>query len=418
MKFTKRSLEAIQPTSKRQSFFDSEFPGLALLVTKTGKKTFYYTYRVGKGRAADKKWVMLGAFPAMTVEQARGSAKAKAALVVTGQDPAALVREDKSALKMRDALQSFQGEHISKLKPGTVQSYEMLLKNYIQPKFGQLRVKDIEHSHVARLHHSMKETPYAANRSLAVLSKFFSWCELHGYRERNSNPCHGVTKYKEHKRQDFMGATELAILGDTLDRMERTWIDRQTTKEKRTSEKVDTITPQAAAAIRLLMLTGARLGEILSLEWRSIDLEQGIAHLPDSKTGFKVLQLPSPALAVLDGLPKIDRWVFPASSKTGHMVNLKDAWGDVLGQSGLSGWRLHDLRHAFASMMVNSGASLPIVGKILGHTQATTTQRYAHLEQNPAHKAAEEAAAKIAKAMQTPLKRENIVPFRREKVSI
>jgi integrase len=250
-----------------------------------------------------------------------------------------------------------------------------------------------------------------------MLSVFFGWCERHGYRERNTNPCDGVTKFKEHKRMDFMGTAEIAILGSTLARMEQTWLERQKTKAKRTSEFVDAITPQAAAAIRLLMLTGARVGEILSLEWSRIDMELGVARLPDSKTGFKVLQLPAAAVAVLESLPQYSEWVFPAESASGHMVNIKDAWGDVLKQASLTGWRLHDLRHAFASMMVNSGASLPIVGKILGHTQASTTQRYAHLEENPARKAAEEAAAQIAKAMQTPPKRGKVVAFGQEKVS-
>jgi integrase len=165
------------------------------------------------------------------------------------------------------------------------------------------------------------------------------------------------------------------------------------------------------------MFTGARRGEILSLKWCYINFELGIARLPDSKTGFKVLQLPAPALSVLESLPKMSEFVFPADSATGYTVNIKQAWGNVLRQSGLTGWRIHDLRHAFASMMVNSGASLPIVGKILGHTQASTTQRYAHLEENPARKAAEEAAAKIAKAIQVPSKRDNVLAFRQEKVS-
>ncbi len=412
MKFTKRDIEAIQPTNKRQVFFDDAYTGLALRVSEAGRKTFYYTYRVGKGRKAEKKWVMLGAFPVMSVEKAREKAKDKAAIVQNGIDPAREIRSDKAAAIMKSALQSFQDEHISKLKTGTIQSYTMIINNHLQPKLGKLRVREVQYSDIARLHHGMKDTPYLANRTLAVLSKFFSWCELHGHRERGSNPCVGVTKYKEHKRQDFMGATEMSVLGDTLARMEQTWLKRQQTKEKRTGD-VDTITPQTAAAIRLLMLTGARVGEILSLEWERINLEQGIALLPDSKTGFKVLQLPAPAVAVLESLPQADRWVFPTASASGHMVNLKDAWGDVLKQAKLSGWRLHDLRHAFASIMVNNGASLPIVGKVLGHTNVSTTQRYAHLEENPARKAVEEAAAKIAKATKTPSKRAIVVRLSR-----
>jgi integrase len=161
------------------------------------------------------------------------------------------------------------------------------------------------------------------------------------------------------------------------------------------------------------MFTGARLSEILSLKWEYIDFEQGLARLPDSKTGFKVLQLPVPALAVLDSLPEMSEFVLPGDSASGHMINLKDPWRYLLEFAGLSGWRIHDLRHAFASMMVNSGASLPIIGKILGHTQASTTQRYAHLEQNPARKAAEDAAAKIAEAMRTAPKRAKVIPFKK-----
>lgn len=400
MKFTKREIEAIKATEKRQTFFDDGMPGLVLRVSPTGHKSFYYSYRLGKGRGFDKKWVHLGSFPVMTVEQAREKAKLMAASLQFGQDPAKQIQEDKEALSMKEALEKFRDEHIAKLKPQTRQSYERLIEKLIFPCFGKMRAKDVTFADVAGFHARLRETPYQANRAYAVLSKFFNWCELCGYRERNTNPCEGITKYKEKKRQNFMGAHELGILGETLSHMEMTWHERQKTKEKRTAPLVDTITPQAAAVIRLLMFTGARVGEILSLEWANIYLEEGIAKLPDSKTGFKILQLTHPAVVVLKGIPQVDRWVFPSDSECGHMVNIKDAWGDVLKQANLPGWRLHDLRHAFASAMVNGGASLPIVGKILGHSNASTTQRYAHLEENPARKAAEQAASMIAHAIE------------------
>ena len=180
-------------------------------------------------------------------------------------------------------------------------------------------------------------------------------------------------------------------------------------------EKAGRVTPFCAAAIRMLLFTGARRNEILTLKWSYIDLEQGVARLPDSKTGFKVLHLPAAAMEILESLeslPQTSEWCFPSVSTTGHVVNLKRAWQTILKEAGLSGWRIHDLRHAFASMMVNSGASLPIVGKILGHTQASTTARYAHLEENPAHLAAEAAAQQIAKAAATPPQRK-IIQLRR-----
>jgi integrase len=412
MKFTKTAIENLSPTGNRYEVRDDILAGLLVRVGSSGDKAFYFQYRTGKGRGAANKRFHIGTFPTLTVEQARQIAKEKAAVVAMGGDPAQEVREEKTAATMQNSLHGFIEEHVAKLKLQSIKSYTTIIMKRLLPGLGKLHVKDVSFSDVAKLHHSMKNTPYLANRSLAVLSKFFGWCEMRGYRERGSNPCHGVTKYKEHKRQEFMGATELSLLGDTISRMEKTWIDRQEGKtQRKKGDAVDTITPQAAAAIRLLMFTGARVSEVLSLEWKHIDLDQGTALLPDSKTGFKVLQLPAPALAVLECLPQISEWVFPGSSASGHMVNIKDAWGDVLNQAGMDGWRLHDLRHAFASMMVNSGASLPIVGKILGHSQASTTQRYAHLEENPARKAAEVAAAKIAEAMKTPPKHGKVLAF-------
>ena len=406
MKLTKTAVERLETTGKRYEVRDDEVPGFLVRVGVDGSKSFYLVYRAGKGRTAQKKRLHLGAYPKITVEQARRLATEKAASVTLGADPAAALREEKAALSIAEALDAFQKEYVAKLKPSTISFYEDIIKRHLKPAMGRVGTKKLGYSDIARLHTAMKEKPYMANRCIAVISVFLNWCELHGYRDKNSNPCKEIRLYKEQKRQEFMGATELAILGDTLERMERTWHERQRTKEKRTAEDVDTITPLAAAAIRLLMFTGARRGEILGLKWTYIDLGQGIARLPDSKTGFKVLQLPAPAVAVLKELPQLSEYVFPSPSASGHMVNIKDAWGDVLKQSGLTGWRIHDLRHAFASMIVNSGASLPIVGKILGHTQASTTARYAHLEENPARKA---AASKIAELSKKPVG--NVIRF-------
>ena len=415
MKFTKRNLEAIQPTGKRQHFFDDDLPGLAIRVSEIGRISFYFTYRAEKGRTATKQWVNIGAFPAMTPEQARHKVRELAGKVVAGVDPSSELRTEKKAVRMDAALRRFLDEYVSKLKAGTITSYTAIIERHLIPKLGRIKVKDLSYSDVATLHHEMKATPYLANRAVGVLSVFGNWCELNGYREKNNSPTHGIKKYAEPKRMVFMGERELIIFGDTLARMERTWHERQATGQARAAgTPIDTITPQSAAIIRMLLFTGARKGEILSLKWGYLDLDKGTATLPDSKTGFKVIQLPAPALAVLEGLPCVSEFVFPSTSVTGHQVNMKDAWGDVLTLAGLSGWRPHDLRHAFASMMVNGGASLPIVGKILGHTQATTTQRYAHLEANPARAAAEDAAAKIADALKATPKG-GIIPFQPRK---
>ena len=412
MKLTKKMIEVIEVAKTRQTFFDDAQTGLALKVSPTGHKAFYFCFRVGKGRNAPKRQIQLGSFPAMTVEQARLKARQLAAQVVNGHDPVAELREEKEAVSMAEALRFFQEEHVSKLKNGTIISYTAIITNHLIPKLGRLRVKDVTYSDVARLHHEMKDTPYLANRALGVVSVFFNWCERAGYRPRNTNPSLGITKYREHKRLDFMGEAELAAIGAALDRMETAWRGRQVAGQPWPGGQTACVNPQSAAIIKVLIFTGARKNEILSLKWSYLDLEKGLAHLPDSKTGFKVLQLPVPALEVLNDLPQISEFVFPAASACGHQVSLKDAWRDVLKQAGLTGWRVHDLRHSFASMMVNSGVSLPFVGKILGHAQTSTTARYAHVAENPARKAAEEAAAKIAAAWDKATQKDGVIPFR------
>jgi integrase len=413
LKFTKTAVEALQPTDHRQLIYDETVPGLAVRISPSGHKSFYYFYRLpDKGRSKASQGKHLGPFPAVTVEQARLKARQEAAKVVSGRDPAKELQEAKAAKTVREALQLFQTEHVSKLKSGTIISYTAMITNHLIPKLGMLRVKDVTYSDVARLHHEMKATPYLANRTYGVISVFFNWCEKTGYRPRNTNPSLGITKYREHKRLDFMGETELAAIGVALDRMEKAWHERQAAGQPLPAGQPTAINPQSAAIIKLLIFTGARKTEILSLKWNYLDLEKGLAHLPDSKTGYKVLQLPAPALEVLKSLPQIDEFVFPSTSACGYQVNIKDPWKEVMAQAKLTGWRIHDLRHAFASMMVNSGASLPFVGKILGHSQASTTARYAHVAENPARKAAEEAAAKIAASWKKPPSNNGIIPFR------
>jgi integrase len=412
MKLTKKTIEAIETTSSRKTYFDDLQAGLALKVTPAGCKSFYFCYRPNKGRSAPKKQIQLGIFPGMTVEQARLKARQLAANVVNGQDPAKELQEVKAAKTVKEALHLFQAEHVSKLKSGTIIAYTAIITNHLIPKLGKLKVKDVTRSDVARLHHEMAATPYLANRTHGVISVFFNWCEETGYIPQNTKPVLNVKKYTEHKRKDFMEEPELAAIGAALDRMEKAYKELQAAGKPLSERQTAIISPQSAAIIRMLIFTGARKTEILSLKWSYLNLEKGLAKLPDSKTGFKVLQLPAPALEVLKGLPKISEFVFPSTSACGYQVNIKDAWKEVMEEAGLTGWRIHDLRHAFASMMVNSGASLPFVGAILGHAQASTTARYAHVAENPARKAAEEAAAKIAASWNKPPVDNGIIPFR------
>jgi len=200
-------------------------------------------------------------------------------------------------------------------------------------------------------------------------------------RPDGSNPCRHVEKFGERKRERMLSPAELARLGDTLARFSGS--------------------PYAVAAVKLLVFTGARLGEVLGLRWDWIDFERGEVRLPDSKSGAKTLHLPPPALAVLAELPRVERnpHVIVGHKTGAAMVNLEKPWRAIRDRAGLNDVRLHDLRHAFASVAASSGMGLPIIGKMLGHTQAATTARYAHLADDPVKAASDMVGRRIAAAM-------------------
>ena len=382
MRLTKKSVEALEATGKRYEVRDDDLPGFLVRVGVTGEKSFYLMYRAGKGRGAAKRRLALGSFPVVTVEQARKLAREKLALVTMGADPADALREEKATRSVASVLEQFLAEHVrAKLKPGTVRCYEQQAAAHILPALGKLKITEVSARQVSGLHHSLRQTPYQANRVLAALSKFFNWCEVAGFRDRGSNPVFGVERFKEHKRTVFMGKAEVEAIGTSIARL----------------EAGGELSPIAAGVFKVLLLTGARCGEVTTLKWRYLDLEHGLAHLPDSKTGAKTIHLPAAARAVLASLPRINEYCFPGKYERGHIVNIKDPWRRLLVHAGLPGWRIHDLRHAFASYAANSGQALPIIGKMLGHSQAATTARYAHVAENPVARAAEETARQIQK---------------------
>lgn len=384
MKLTKKSIENLAVTGKRYTVMDDEYTGFAVRVGASGTKSFYYWYRDGKGRAAPLRWYRIGAFPAMSVEQARTLAKEAAALVVSGKDPAGMRNTEKSLPTLTEALELFLQEHVAaKRKSNTHRLYRGLADQTLIPTLGKLKITAVAPHHVARLHATMKDTPYMANRALAVLSKFFNWCEARGLRERGNNPAIGHEKYPEYKRTRFMQDEELSSLGTALSELEA-------------ENGIDLF---AAAAIRLLVFTGARLQEVLTLRWEYIDMDAGIARLPDSKTGAKPLHLPVPAITLLKSLPRVNDWCLPSRRKDGPLTTLRKPFLTVCERAGLTGWRIHDLRHAFASAAVNRGHSLPMIGAMLGHAQPATTARYAHVAQNPVHAVVEDTAAFLETAL-------------------
>jgi integrase len=379
-KITKRTVDAAKPGDANRFLWDTELKGFGVKVTPAGQRVYVLQYRKG-GRGTPTRRVTIGRHGAVTPEQARKIASRLTSIVAEGGDPAAARAAEKGAPTVAKLAKRFDDEHIkTKTKAKTAVEYRRLIKTIIK-ELGKRRVRDITRADIARLHHEHRAAPYVANRLLAVLSKMFTLAEEWGERPDGSNPCRHVRKYKEHKRERFLSEAELARLGEALSSFDGS--------------------PYAVAAIKLLAFTGARLSEVLGLRWEWIDIDRGEARLPDSKTGAKTLHLPPPALEVLAALPRVEDNPYVIVGHVGGccLVNPQKPWRAIRKAAQLEGVRLHDLRHAFASVAAGSGMSLPIIGKMLGHSQPATTARYAHLASDPVKAAAAAVASKIEAAM-------------------
>ena len=241
----------------------------------------------------------------------------------------------------------------------------------------------MERSHVVELHRTLSDRPVTANRAVKILSHMYRLAEGWGLAPEDTNPCRSVEKYPERSRERFLTDAEFDRLGRALD------------------EAVGSgaVSPLAAAAIRLLMLTGCRKNEILALRWTDVDPEAGELRLADAKSGPRTVLLPPPAVGLLKALPRRNDnpWVFPGGSRDGRLKGGLDlAWHIVRASADLEDVRLHDLRHSFASRALALGETLPVIGKLLGHHDIETTARYAHLAQDSVHEAAERIADSIA----------------------
>ncbi|HME23863.1 MAG TPA: tyrosine-type recombinase/integrase [Acetobacteraceae bacterium] len=355
-------------------------------------------------------------------ESARREAIRLLGLIRDGKDPAIQRDEAKAAPNINTFAARYLTEYARPhKKPRTVAEDERLLKLHVLPALGRNKVREISKSDVARFHAGMQVTPVAGNRALALLSAMLGWAENVGERPDNSNPCRHIERYPEKPVERLLTAAELARLGDALERAAQRWTDasraawrkecerqavalelppaeREAWIKARMPRRETTEDWRAIAAFRLLIFTGARLSEILTLRWEWIDAAQGTARLPDSKTGAKNLYLPPGALAVLGGLPRMagNPHVLPGGRPGAAFVGIQKPWQRVRALAGLPGLRIHDLRHAFASVAVAGGDSLFIVGKILGHRQASTTERYAHLAPDPAKAVADRTAERLA----------------------
>jgi integrase len=381
-KLTKRTIETLAPREVDYIAWDNDVSGFGVRVMPSGRKSFVLQYRAGRR----SRRMVLGYVNIVTPEQARTMAIQHLAALRQGVDPLGERDSDRDAVTVKDLAARFDAEHIAvHLKPSTQKEYRRSLKKFILPFFGNRPIAEVSREEVARFHHKYRHIPYQANRCLEILSKMFNLAELWALRPDGSNPRKHIEKYREEKRERFLSAAELRRVGEVLREMEAEGLEM----------------PSAIAAVRLLILTGCRLNEIMTLRWEYVDLDRGVLNLPDSKTGAKTVHLGKPAIDTLRRLPRLlgNQWVICGIKPGGRLIDLQPFWQRLRARAGLKDARIHDLRHTFASAAVAAGQGLPMIGKLLGHTQVVTTARYAHLAADPVKAAANGVAERIADAL-------------------
>ena len=363
-------------------FWDRELTGFGVRVYPSGGKVYVAQARGPEG----PKRVTVGRHGVLSAEQARQRAALIIARVKAGESPVPepLATRQAGGPTVADLAERFLEEYAAvRYKPATLAWTRTMVQRFIMPELGKLALATVERSQVMALHHRLYESPSTANMVVRTLSLMYRLAEGWGMVPEGCNPCRSVAKYPQRKRERFLTDEEFIRLGRVLDE----------------AGSRGGVSPSAVAALRLLMLTGCRKSEILTLRWEHVVLEAGELRLPDTKTGARVVPLSPSAVKVLAALPRPpgNPWVIPGRRPDTHLRALSDAWEVIRARATLEGVRIHDLRHSFASRALALGESLPMIGKLLGHSQMETTSRYAHLERDSVH----ESAARITESLAT-----------------
>jgi integrase len=368
------------PAKGNRITYDPALPGFGVRVTAAGHRAFVLTYW---NRAGRQRRYTIGAFPDWSVTGAREEARLLKRRIDQGGDPLAELEAERGAPAVNDLIGRFLEEHVSRKRSSTQADYRIAIERHIRPAIGSKKVAEVTWADCDALHRKLTKAgkPTQANRVAAVTSKMFALAIK--WRLRLDNPAKGIERNPETKRKRYATPAELQRLMSALD------------------QHPD---PQGADIFRLLMLTGCRTHEAMGARWDALDLDAGIWTKLGATTKQKSDHVTPLSEASRQLLGKLrdqtnSEWVFPApDSSTGHRVTIAKSWRLLCKSAKISGLRAHDLRHSFASQLVNQGASLPLIGALLGHTQAQTTARYAHLFDDPQRAAVERVGAVISNA--------------------
>lgn len=375
-KLTDRLVRALEmPDKGNRITYDTDVRGFGVRITARGSVSFVLNFRVGR---RERRYT-IGAYPDWSVAAAREEAKRLKREVSLGFDPMGERHDERAAPTVAELADRYLAEHaIHKVERAQADDRSMI-KKLILPEIGMLKVRDVRPEDIDKLHQSVsKAKPIRANRVAQLLSKMFNLSIRWEYRV--DSPVRGLRKNPEHKRQRYLSDEELSRLISTLDGH---------------SNQV------AANAVRLLLLTGARRGEVLNATWSQFDLDRGIWIKPSAHTKQKKehrVPLSDTTIDLLTGMKETaggEECVFPGKVPGEPLKELKGFWKNVCKKAELADFRIHDLRHTYASILASSGLSLPVIGALLGHTQPNTTARYSHLFDDPLRDATNRVAHHI-----------------------
>ena len=381
---SRRTVEALPVGDREAVYWDRELQGFGVRVYPSGSRVYLVQTRAG----GKSRRLTVGRHGLISAEQARRKAARLIADIKAGNEPSldnGASGED-AGPTVAEAAERYMREHVMvRCKATTVQHCRHTLERHLLPALGNLCLDEIGRERVSALHYSLHETPTMANQVVDMLSRLYYAAEGWGVAAEGGNPCRFVRKYKERSCERFLSEEEFRRLGRVLGEV----------------EAEGKVCSSAVAAFRLLMLTGCRRNEILTLRWEDVDLEAGELRLRDAKTGARSVALSPPARRVLAGLPRTpdNPWVIAGMKPGARLSNLNNAWLVVRARADLKDVRIHDLRHSFASRALALGESLPMIGKMLGHRKVQTTARYAHL----ARDSVKASAACIAESLRADL---------------
>ena len=382
---TKRSVEALKPIGKEYFVWDSQVSGFGVRVRESGRKTFIFRFRPSGTRTDQRN--SIGTYPSITVDTAREAARQLYAQVAQGRDPAAERRNAKAARTVQELSDYFLTTHaqLKDNRASTLNGYRSSLNRHLLKQYGNRKLAEFTRADMSRLMHSLKNTPVAANHLRRQVSAMYNVAIKLDWAE--SNPCKGISMFREQSRERFLSTNELVNLMRYLNNHKN---------------------QNASDIVKLLLLTGARKTELLSAKWEMFDLEQRLWIKPSSHTKQRrthTVVLSDLAASIIlrrkQAKPKISTtpYVFPMrNNQERHTDNIVKFWRQLQLDLSLVGFRIHDLRHTSASLLVSQSHSLAEVGGVLGHTQAITTMRYAHLYREAKERSAATLETALIKA--------------------